>query len=157
MRVCNVEIDLERTKLPFIGSVDLSRMVEGKRLKLGLVWAIGFDSKMETINYRTASRKELDIVFQWAADEGWNPGVGDADIFWETDPKGFVVVESKGEVVGTGSIVSYGDFGFMGFFIVKKALRGQGIGTGFWHWRKETLKQRLNPGSTIGMDGVFDM
>jgi GNAT superfamily N-acetyltransferase len=112
---------------------------------------------MSEITYRKATRDEFDIACDWAAQEGWNPGVEDADIFWATDPDGFVVAERAGEVVATGSIVSYGDFGFMGFFIVRKELRGQGIGTGFWHWRKQELQKRLNPGAAIGMDGVFDM
>lgn len=112
---------------------------------------------MNDLSYRMATREELDIALSLAAAEGWNPGLDDADIFWGTDPEGFVVVELAGEVIGTGSIVSYGDFGFMGFFIVKKELRHRGIGRGFWHWRKETLKKRLNRDASIGLDGVFDM
>lgn len=112
---------------------------------------------MSDPSYRMATREELDVALSLAAAEGWNPGLDDADIFWRTDPEGFVVVELADEVVGTGSIVSYGDFGFMGFFIVKKELRQQGIGRGFWRWRKETLERRLKPGAAIGLDGVFDM
>lgn len=112
---------------------------------------------MDNVTYRNATREEFNIAVSWAAEAGWNPGLGDADIFWETDPEGYVVAELEGDIIGTGSIVSYGDFGFMGFFIVKESLRGQGIGTGFWHWRKETLQKRLAPGAAIGMDGVFDM
>ena len=85
--------------------------------------------------YRSMNRDEFDLAVQWATDEGWNPGLDDADVFWETDPEGYVCIERGGEIVGTGSIVSYGDFGFMGFFIVRSDLRGQGIGRGFWHWR----------------------
>lgn len=112
---------------------------------------------MKDVIFRNATRNEFDIAVSWAAAEGWNPGLDDADIFWETDPEGFVVAEKEGEIVGTGSIVSYGGFGFMGFFIVKKELRGQGIGTRFWNWRKEVLRKRLGPGAVIGMDGVLDM
>jgi len=108
-------------------------------------------------DYRQATREELDLAVAWASDEGWNPGVDDASIFWETDPEGFVAIERDGEVIGVGSIVSYGGFGFMGFFIVRKDLRGQGIGGPFWHWRKARLLDRMKPGSAIGMDGVFEM
>lgn len=38
---------------------------------------------------RHATRKELDIAISWAAKEGWNPGLFDADAFYATDPKGF--------------------------------------------------------------------
>jgi len=108
--------------------------------------------------YRQATREELDLAVRWAAAEGWNPGQGDADIYWEADPQGFVCVERAGEMIASGSIVSYaGQFGFMGFFIVRPDLRHQGIGGPFWRWRKETLRERLGPEAAIGMDGVFTM
>ncbi|WP_221033158.1 GNAT family N-acetyltransferase [Actomonas aquatica] len=110
------------------------------------------------ITYRTATRAELDIAVEWAAAEGWNPGLHDAALFWHTDPAGFVCAERDGGVIATGSIVAYGDAaGFMGFFIVRPDLRGQGIGREFWTWRRDTLRARLRPDAPIAMDGVFDM
>ncbi len=110
------------------------------------------------IRYRPATRAELDTAIEWAAAEGWNPGLHDADAYWATDPEGFVCAEDTGEVVATGSIVSYGGaFGFMGFFIVRPDRRGQGIGRTFWRWRRDALLARLRPDAAIGMDGVFDM
>ncbi|HVU22603.1 MAG TPA: GNAT family N-acetyltransferase [Opitutus sp.] len=110
------------------------------------------------ITYRQATRAELDTAVDWAAAEGWNPGLADADAFWATDPNGFVCAEQGGAVIATGSIVSYaGAFGFMGFFIVRPDLRGHGIGRAFWPWRRDTLRARLQPGAAIGMDGVFTM
>lgn len=113
---------------------------------------------MSTIRYRQATRAELDTAVAWAAEEGWNPGLHDADTFWATDPDGFVCAEENGEVIATGSIVSYaGAFGFMGFFIVRPDRRGAGLGRDFWRWRRDTLLARLRPGTVIGMDGVFAM
>jgi GNAT superfamily N-acetyltransferase len=107
---------------------------------------------------RPMSRPELETLVKWAADEGWNPGRYDADIFWQTDPDGFIAAEVGGEFVGGGSIVSYqGNFGFMGFFIVKPKFRGQGLGTQLWFARREILQSRLNASASIGMDGVFEM
>ena len=101
---------------------------------------------------------ELNTAIEWAADEGWNPGLNDADFFWNTDPEGFVKVELNGEMIGSGSIVSYnGEFGFMGFFILKPEYRGRGIGSKFWYYRRDKLLKRLKPNAAIGMDGVFDM
>ncbi len=103
-------------------------------------------------------RNEFDTLVEWAASEGWNPGLVDADIFWETDPDGFIALEQAGELIGGGSIVSYGGrYGFMGFFIVRPDLRGQGLGAALWHERVRLLSERLDAGATIGMDGVFDM
>jgi len=113
---------------------------------------------MTTIRYRQATRNEFDLAVRWAANEGWNPGLGDADLFWETNPGGFVCAERDGEIIATGSIVNYAEaFGFMGFFIVRSDLRGQGIGRDFWHWRRDLLRSRLKSDAPIGMDGVFDM
>jgi GNAT superfamily N-acetyltransferase len=107
---------------------------------------------------RPMRREELDILVGWAAEEGWNPGRHDADIFWATDPGGFVAAEVDGEMAGGGSIVSYGGrFGFMGFFIMAPAWRGRGLGRRLWVHRRDALLARLEPGAAIGMDGVFAM
>jgi GNAT superfamily N-acetyltransferase len=111
-----------------------------------------------TYRVRPLSRNMLDTVVGWAAAEGWNPGLDDADIFWETDPKGFVGLEMKGELIGSGSIVSYcNQFGFMGFFIMRPEFRNQGLGAQLWHERVRLLRTRLDPNASIGMDGVFTM
>lgn len=110
------------------------------------------------ITIRQMRRDELDTLVEWAADEGWNPGLDDADVFWKTDPQAFIAAELKGELAGGGSIVSYdGRYGFMGFFIVRKDLRGQGLGNHLWHARKQRLLARLTSPGTIGMDGVYEM
>jgi GNAT superfamily N-acetyltransferase len=113
---------------------------------------------MPATTYRQATRDDLDIAVEWAAAEGWNPGLADADVFWTTDPNGFVCAERAGEVIATGSVVSYGgNFGFMGFFIVRPDLRGNGVGREFWYWRRNLLVDRLKPNTPIGLDGVFDL
>lgn len=107
---------------------------------------------------RRMTRPELDVLVDWAGGEGWNPGLHDAAIFWETDPEGYVAAEIDGELVGGGSIVSYdGRFGFMGFFIVAPAHRGRGLGRRLWLHRRDALRARLRRGATIGMDGVLAM
>ena len=111
---------------------------------------------------RPLRREELDTLVEWAAEEGWNPGLDDAEVFWATDPEGFVAAEldlgSGPELVGGGSIVRYGRrYGFMGFFIVRKDLRGQGLGTTLWFHRRDLLRSRLDADAPIEMDGVFAM
>ena len=107
---------------------------------------------------RNMKRGELDQIIDWAADEGWNPGLHDADVFWAADPDGFIVAEKDGHLIGGGSIVSYeGRFGFMGLFIMHPEHRGKGLGGQLWHQRLKRLIQRLNSPPLIGMDGVFNM
>ncbi|WP_433740311.1 GNAT family N-acetyltransferase [Pseudomonas putida] len=107
---------------------------------------------------RNMTRPELDELVDWAAREGWNPGVHDAELFWATDPDAFIAATLGDELIGGGAITSYhGEFGFMGFFIVRPEYRGQGLGNTLWHARRERLLARLRPGASIGMDGVFAM
>ncbi|NEV63261.1 GNAT family N-acetyltransferase [Thiorhodococcus minor] len=110
------------------------------------------------LTIRGMTRSELDTLVDWAAAEGWNPGVNDAEIFWDTDPDGFIAAERDGELIGGGSIVAYGGrCGFMGFFIVRPDCRSRGLGRQLWHARRDRLIARLDAPAVIGMDGVFAM
>jgi GNAT superfamily N-acetyltransferase len=110
------------------------------------------------LEIRNMTRSEVEELVAWAAQEGWNPGLHDAELFWATDPAAFVAAELDGEMIGAGAITSYnGEFGFMGFFIVRPEYRGRGIGNTLWHARRKRLLDRLHPGASIGLDGVFEM
>lgn len=101
---------------------------------------------------------EVAILGDWAAAEGWNPGLSDLEIAWKTDPQAFIALRDGDALAGGGSVFSYGgDFGFMGLFIMRADLRKRGIGSALWHWRRDHLLARLKPGAAICMDGVFEM
>ncbi|NTW54069.1 MAG: GNAT family N-acetyltransferase [Chlorobaculum sp.] len=96
------------------------------------------------------SRNEIGLAIEWAAAEGWNPGLEDAECFYRADPEGFLVGLKDGEPVACISVVRYGgSFGFLGFYIVKPKYRGRGLGLELW---KAGL-QRLD-GRVVGLDGV---
>ncbi|HSH06010.1 MAG TPA: GNAT family N-acetyltransferase [Anaerolineae bacterium] len=111
------------------------------------------------LEIRNMTRSEVDELVSWAASEGWNPGLHDTELFWETDPEAFIAADLGDEkMVGGGAITAYnGEFGFMGFFIMRPEYRGRGLGNQLWHARRERLLARLKPGAAIGMDGVFTM
>src|SRR5262249_49744087 len=110
------------------------------------------------MNIRRMTRDELDILIEWAAREGWNPGLDDAEVFWAADPEGFVAAEIDGELIGGGSVVAYEKtYGFMGFFIIRPEYRGHGFGDHLWHERKRRLLARLDADAAIGLDGVVNM
>lgn len=112
----------------------------------------------EHLVIRAMSRAEVDQLVAWAAAEGWNPGLHDAELFWAADSDAFIAAEVGTELIGGGAITAYqGEFGFMGFFIVRPEFRGRGFGNALWHARRERLMTRLQAGATIGMDGVFTM
>ncbi|ARE39480.1 GCN5-related N-acetyltransferase [Rhodovulum sp. P5] len=99
---------------------------------------------------RQMSRAELDIVLHWAGEEGWNPGLDDADAFYATDPGGFFVAEVAGAPVAAISVVNHSPgFAFLGLYICRPDHRGQGIGYALWQHALAHAGAR-----TIGLDGV---
>ena len=96
-------------------------------------------------------KEEVDIAIDWAAVEGWNPGLYDSRCFYDADPDGFFIAFLDDEPVGCISAVSYSDsFGFIGFYIVKTEFRGNGYGIRLWKNALEYLKDR-----NVGLDGVL--
>ena len=99
---------------------------------------------------RTMRSDEIAIAIEFAALEGWNPGLHDAACFHAADPGGFLVAECLGQTVGCIAAVSYaGRFGFIGLYIVAPAWRGQGIGRRLWAEGMARLG-----GHVVGLDGV---
>lgn len=89
-------------------------------------------------------------MLDWAAAEGWNPGLDDAEPFHATDPEGFLLARLDGEPVGSISVVRYpGGSGFLGFYIVRPEFRGRGYGMALWRAGMERLA-----GCNVGLDGV---
>ncbi|QJD30344.1 GNAT family N-acetyltransferase [Methylococcus geothermalis] len=97
-------------------------------------------------------REHLELALDWAAAEGWNPGLHDAACFFSTDAEGFFMGFLGDEPVGSISAVSYpDDFGFIGLYIVRPEHRGKGFGLKLWHTAVDHLGER-----TIGLDGVIE-
>jgi ribosomal protein S18 acetylase RimI-like enzyme len=96
------------------------------------------------------SPADLGLAADLAAAEGWNPGLNDPGCFLVQDPQGFLIGRLDGEPVATISVVRYGDDkGFLGFYIVRPAYRGQGHGLRLWQAGMERLA-----GRNVGLDGV---
>ncbi|RJP46319.1 MAG: GNAT family N-acetyltransferase [Desulfobacteraceae bacterium] len=101
---------------------------------------------------RAMARSEIDLAIEWAAREDWNPGLHDADCYFAADPNGFLTGLLSGKPIATLSAVKYGDtFGFLGFYIVSPAFRGQGYGIQIWNAGLNYLS-----GRNVGLDGVVD-
>jgi GNAT superfamily N-acetyltransferase len=93
---------------------------------------------------------EIAIAADWAAAEGWNPGLADAACFATVDPAGFFIGELDGAPAVTISCVNYDDsFAFLGFYIVRPDLRGRGYGLRIWNAAIAHAGPRV-----VGLDGV---
>lgn len=99
---------------------------------------------------RTATESELATILDWAAAEGWNPGLDDAGPFHATDPQGVFVADEAGVPVAAISVMNHSpDFAFLGLYIVRPEWRGRGIGHALWRHAIAHAGTR-----TIGLDGV---
>jgi GNAT superfamily N-acetyltransferase len=93
---------------------------------------------------------EIALAADWAAAEGWNPGVDDAPCFATVDAGGFLIGELDRQPAATISCINYDDsFAFLGFYIVRPDLRGRGFGRRIWQAAIAHAGAR-----TIGLDGV---
>jgi hypothetical protein len=105
---------------------------------------------MNGLQIRPMRPDEISIAVNWAAAEGWNPGLADDACFAAADPQGFLIGELEGEPAATVSCVNYGArFAFLGFYIVRADLRGRGYGLRIWNAAIAHAGPRV-----IGLDGV---
>ena len=104
----------------------------------------------DQLEIRQMQRSDLELALDWAAAEGWNPGLHDGACFHAADPGGFLVGLAGGEPVASIFAVKYGvAFAFIGGYIVRPAWRGQGYGRLLWDAAMASLA-----GRNIGLDGV---
>ena len=104
----------------------------------------------EPLRIRTMIAADVALAVDWAAAEGWNPGLDDAAPFHAADPDGFVMGFLGGTPVAAISVVDYGDrFAFLGFYIVAPGHRGRGHGLAIWRAALAHAGDR-----TVGLDGV---
>lgn len=93
---------------------------------------------------------DLGTAVEWAAGEGWNPGLEDAQVFRAVDPDGFLMGWLDDQPITAISVVRHTDaFGFLGFYLCHPDHRGQGYGWQTWQAGIAHLGDR-----TIGLDGV---
>ena len=103
------------------------------------------------LTIRQMTLSDLELVLDWAAAEGWNPGIYDAEAFLAADTGGFLIGEIDGEPISSISAVRYDDtYGFLGLYIVKPAWRDRGFGLQTWNAGLKLLGDR-----NFALDGVL--
>lgn len=99
---------------------------------------------------RNLDLADIATLLDWAAAEGWNPGLNDAMAFQAADPTGFFGAFVDGIMVAGIAAVAYdAHFGFIGLYISHPDWRGQGHGKAVWDAGMAYLGRR-----SIGLDGV---
>ena len=105
---------------------------------------------MSDLRIRSMRTDEISIAVDWAAAEGWNPGLADAACFAMVDPDGFLIGELDGAPAATVSCINYSaSFAFLGLYIVRDDMRGRGHGLRLWNAAIAHAGPRV-----IGLDGV---
>ncbi len=100
----------------------------------------------------TMSPADVERALDWAAAEGWNPGLDDAGAFRAADPEGFLMGWLDATPVAAIAAVRHSrGFGFVGLYIVREGWRGKGLGLAIWKAGLARLGDR-----TIGLDGVAE-
>lgn len=103
-----------------------------------------------TIVHRPATLSDLEQILDWAAEEGWNPGLQDAPAFFAADPDGFFLAEKDGRAIAAISVVNHSDrYAFLGLYLCRPEHRGKGIGFALWQHALTHAGDR-----TVGLDGV---
>ena len=104
------------------------------------------------ITIKNMSQADLNTVLEWAASEGWNPGLDDAESFFAADPAGFfMALKDNIPVAGISVVKQDHNHGFLGLYICQPMYRGQGIAWAVWQAGMDYLKDM-----TIGLDGVVE-
>jgi hypothetical protein len=107
-------------------------------------------TRAHVLRIRVMRPGDIALAADWAAAEGWNPGLADAACFATVDPGGFLIGEVDGAPAATISCINYDErFAFLGFYIVRGDLRGRGYGLRIWNAAIAHARPR-----TIGLDGV---
>lgn len=105
----------------------------------------------DPLDIRPMAGDDLALALDWAAAEGWNPGLHDAVPFATVDPQGLLVARLAGRPVATIAAIRYGDaYGFIGFYLVAPGDRGKGYGWAIWQAGMARLA-----GRNVGLDGVL--
>ena len=97
---------------------------------------------------------DLDFVASMVREQDFAPGVGDIEIYANTDRQGIWLAWQDNLPVGCIAAVTYSpSYAFIGLFVVKPEHRGQGIGRRLWQHALKTL----NSVECIGLEAADQM
>ena len=111
------------------------------------------------LEIRPFTPADLDVVTALAREQDFAPGIGDIEIYANTDRQGVWLAWQDNAPVGCIAAVTYNpDYAFIGLFVVKPEHRGQGIGRRLWHHALKTLSgvQCIGLEAAVQMVGFYE-
>ena len=95
---------------------------------------------MTDLNIEQAQFSDIQTIIEWARHEGFAPGLGDIDIYRNTDRQGVWIGKVNSSAIGCIAGIKYNKiYGFIGLYIVKPEYRGCGYGHKLWQKAMEYL------------------
>ncbi|AAP99921.1 MULTISPECIES: GNAT family N-acetyltransferase [Prochlorococcus] len=109
--------------------------------------------KNKDFNIRKLLVDDIDTVTNWARNEGFAPGLGDVDIYRNTDNQGLWIGSINDKPIGCIAGIKYNQlYGFLGLFIIDKIYRGNGYGVQLWRH----VLNKLDTIDCIGIEAALD-
>ncbi len=102
----------------------------------------------------TLNQEETRIMFDWARQEGWNPGLQDASTLYKAahGHGALLGIKQDNKLVGVSAVFNHSHlFAYFGLYIVHPDFREQGLGFEMTRHRLHLAGQR-----NIALDGVID-
>ena len=106
---------------------------------------------MPELIIRPAQLSDVPAIVRWARSEEFAPGLGDVDIYRNTDRQGIWVAWLGSSPIGCIAGIKYNDiYGFIGLYIVRPEYRGCGYGHQLW----EQALNHLQSVKCIGLEAA---
>ena len=103
------------------------------------------------LSIRPVVPDDISVINTWARLEGFAPGVGDINIYRQTDRQGVWMGWLEDQPIGCIAGVRYNHaYGFIGLFLVQRDYRGRGFGKILW----QHALDHLNDVACVGLEAA---
>jgi len=104
---------------------------------------------------RQMTEEDAGQAWEWAGQEGWNPGLHDRELITANNPEGCFAGILDGKMVSSIVAAQYQrKYGFLGLYIVAPEYRGRGYGRAIWEHAINYLTGEVGV-ECIGLDSVL--
>ena len=98
------------------------------------------------------SPEEVAYAINLEREEGWQPGLDDAECNYAADPTGYFVGELDGKKISTVSVIKWNSFAYVASYVVEKPFRGKGYGLKTFSAGLASVDKSYN----LGLDAIVE-